>query len=279
MQRRFAQLDVFDSGPFTGNPLAVVLDAEGLTTDALHRITEWTTLSEATFLLPPTDPTADYRVRIFCPGRELPFAGHPTLGSCRAWLDAGGSPKRDGVVVQECGAGLVEIRVDGDDLAFASPPLIRSGPIDPDLLAERVDQLGIATTDVVDAAWIDNGPGWMGLLLASVDAVLAVVPPAQRIRNFDVGLVGLHSEGSDIDVEVRALFADAAGAIREDPVTGSLNASVGQWRLGSGRLSAPYVAAQGRCIGQAGRITVDEHDDCIWVGGHTTVSISGTIDA
>ena len=163
--RGFTQLDVFASGPFTGNPLAVVLDGEALSTEAMQRITDWTNLSEATFLLPPTDPAADYRVRIFCPGRELPFAGHPTLGSCAAWLATGATPQRDDRIVQQCGAGLIPIRRDGDRLAFAAPPLIRSGQVEADVLAERLDQLGLEPDRIVAAAWIDNGPGWLGILL------------------------------------------------------------------------------------------------------------------
>ena len=176
-QRRFMQLDVFASGPFSGNPLAVVVDGDGLTGEEMQRITDWTNLSEATFLLPPTDPSADYRVRIFCPGRELAFAGHPTLGSCAAWLAAGGAPRHDHEIVQECGAGLIAIRRDGDRLAFEAPPMIRSGPVDPDLLAQRLDLLGLGADDVVESAWIDNGPGWMGILLESADAVVDVRRP------------------------------------------------------------------------------------------------------
>ncbi|MFK7918138.1 MAG: PhzF family phenazine biosynthesis protein [Ilumatobacter sp.] len=278
MRRRFMQVDVFDSGVFTGNPLAVVLDADELTTAQMQQITDWTNLSEATFLLPPTNPDADYLVRIFCPGRELPFAGHPTLGSCQAWLAAGNEPRRERIV-QECGAGLVEIRRDGDMLAFAAPPLIRSGPVDAALLARRLDLLGLAATDVVEAAWIDNGPGWMGLLLHDADAVLDVQLPSAAVPGFDVGLVGLWPSGAEPAIEVRALFADAAGSIREDPVTGSLNASVAQWLVGSGRLKTPYVAAQGQRIGRAGRVHVSSDDAALWVGGRATVAVSGTIDA
>ncbi len=274
----FMQLDVFASGPFSGNPLAVVLDGDGLTTEQMHRITDWTNLSEATFILPPTDPTADYRVRIFCPGRELSFAGHPTLGSCAAWLEAGGVPRGGDDIVQECGAGLISIRSDGDRLAFAAPPMTRSGTIDPDLLAERLDQLGLDPGEVVDAAWIDNGPGWMGILLESAGAVLDVHLPTVEAKGFDVGLVGLHAPGEECAVEVRAFFADGTGAVREDPVTGSLNASVAQWLTGSGRLTTPYVAAQGQAIGRRGRIHVDAAGDRLWIGGRATVVITGTID-
>ena len=278
MQRRFHQVDVFSSDGFSGNPLAVVHDAEGLDTEEMLRITSWTNLSEVTFVLPPRADGADYRVRIFCPGRELPFAGHPTLGTCRAWLADGGTPKRPDRIVQECGAGLVPIRRDGDRLAFAAPPLVRSGPVREDLLTERLAQLGLRPDDIVDSAWVDNGPGWMGVLLPSVEALLAVTLPGAVLPGFDVGLVAAHPAGHDCAVEVRALFADEVGRIREDPVTGSLNASVAHWLIASGRVEAPYVASQGTAIGRRGRVHVSESDGEIWVGGDTTVSISGTID-
>ncbi len=279
MQRRFSQVDVFARGGFNGNPLAVVHDAEGLSTHDMQRITDWTNLSEATFLLPPTDQAADYRVRIFCPGRELPFAGHPTLGSAAAWLDASGTPADLDRIVQECGVGLVSIRRDADErLSFAAPPLIRSGPVEADLLAERLEQLGLTADDVLDSAWIDNGPGWLGLLLTSANAVLEVATPTASIHGFDIGLLGLHRPGQEYALEVRALFADARGSIREDPVTGSLNASAAQWLLGTGRIEAGYVAAQGRMIGRDGRVFVDQDEEGVWIGGHTTVSVRGTIN-
>jgi PhzF family phenazine biosynthesis protein len=279
MQRRFLQLDVFGSDGFSGNPLAVVVDSEGLSTDDMLEITDWMNLSETTFLVPPTDPEADYHVRIFCPGRELPFAGHPTLGSCRAWLTAGGSPKRPDRIVQQCGAGLVPIGSTGDRLAFAAPSLLREGPVAPDELAERLAQLGLAADDVVEAAWIDNGPGWMGLLLESAEAVLAVALPSGSIPGFNVGLIGPHPEGHPHAVEVRGLFEDSHGHVREDPVTGSLNASAAQWLIGNGRLRAPYRARQGTAIGRRGDVWIDEADGEIWVGGQAEVVISGTIEA
>lgn len=279
MLRRFMQVDVFDSGPFSGNPLAVVLDGSGLTTSEMQSITDWTNLSEATFLLPPTEPDADYLVRIFCPGRELPFAGHPTLGSCQAWLASGNEPRSAGRVVQQCGAGLIEIRQEGDLLAFAAPPMTRSGPIEPELLSERLGQLGLTSDDVVDAAWIDNGPGWMGLLLRDAQAVLDVAMPTAAIPGFDVGLIGLWPAGGDVAIEVRALFADAVGSVREDPVTGSLNASAAQWMIGAGRIAPPYVAAQGRRVGRAGRVHVSAADGDLWVGGRSAIVVAGTIEA
>jgi PhzF family phenazine biosynthesis protein len=276
-ERRFMQLDVFASGPLSGNPLAVVIDGGGLSTEEMQRFTDWTNLSEATFVLPPADPTADYRVRIFCPGRELPFAGHPTLGSCAAWLAAGGTPYRAEEIVQECGAGLIPIRREGERLAFRAPPMTRRGPIEPELLAERVDQLGLAPNDVVESAWIDNGPGWMGILLESAEAVLDVPAPLVAVPGFDVGLVGFHPEDAECAVEVRAFFADASGVIREDPVTGSLNASLAQWLTASGRLATPYLAAQGQAVGRRGRIHVDAVDGELWIGGRSTVVIAGTV--
>jgi len=278
MPRRFSQVDVFATGGVAGNPVAVVQDADGITTEQMLELTAWTNLSEATFLLPPTDEAADYLVRIFCPGRELPFAGHPTLGTCAAWLAAGAVPKADDRIVQECGAGLVPIRRSHGRLAFAAPPMTRTGPIEVELLATRLRQLGLTSGDVVASSWIDNGPGWMGLLLESADAVLDVALPTETIPGFDVGLIGPHPEGSECSIEVRGLFADAAGQVREDPVTGSLNASAAQWLIGSGRLDAPYVAAQGTAIGRRGRIHVEQADGELWIGGDTTVTISGTIE-
>jgi PhzF family phenazine biosynthesis protein len=274
----FTQVDVFSDSGFAGNPLAVVHDATGISTEQMHQITAWTNLSETAFLLPPSDPRADYRVRIFCPGRELPFAGHPTLGTCAAWLAAGGMPRDPDLIVQECGAGLVAIRGDGDGLAFAAPPLIRSGAVDDDVLGEHLDALGLTRTDVVDAAWIDNGPGWMGLLLESAEAVLDLAVPTASIPGFDVGLIGFHPPGSEYAIEVRGLFADASGSIREDPVTGSLNASAAQWLIAGGRISAPYVARQGTAIGRSGRVHVSADDHGLWIGGDCTITISGTIN-
>lgn len=275
-QHRFHQIDVFSSGPFSGNPLAVVHAADGLTDAEMLEFTRWTNLSEATFLLPPIAAEADYRVRIFYPGGELPFAGHPTLGSCRAWLESGGTPQRGGVVVQECGAGLIPIRRSGELLAFAAPPRIRSGPVDPSHLQDRLGMLGIDQGDVVDAAWIDNGPGWMGILLNSAKAVLDVEVPSGSLPGFDVGLVGPHQRGGECALEIRAFFPDATGQVREDPVTGSLNASVAQWLVETGRITTPYVAAQGTVMGRAGRIHVDAADGELWIGGRTDVRLEGT---
>jgi PhzF family phenazine biosynthesis protein len=281
MQRRFRQLDVFGSAPFSGNPLAVVVDAEGLTTEQMQTFTRWANLSECTFLLPPTSAEADYLVRIFTLARELPFAGHPTLGSARAWLSAGNEPKQPGMVVQECGAGLVPVRLDGDRLAFAAPPLIRSGPVDDDYLDLVVSILGIGRDDVVDAAWVDNGPGWVGVLLGDADAVLALAPdvaPETGEDSIDIGVVGFHPEVSECLYEVRGFFTTDDSTLREDPVTGSLNASLAQWLVGSGRAIAPYVAAQGTALGRAGRIHIDVGEDgTVWVGGRAPVDVTGSV--
>jgi PhzF family phenazine biosynthesis protein len=272
--RPFRQVDVFTAAPLRGNPVAVVHDAEGLQTDEMHAFTDWTNLSEATFLLPPTDPAADYRVRIFCPGRELPFAGHPTLGTCHSWLEAGGAPQGD-VIVQECGAGLVRIRRDGDVLAFAAPPLQRSGPLD-EADVERIAQgLGLARTDIVDHQWCDNGPGWQAVLLESAEHVLALEPDPALLAGLDVGVVGPHASG-DIDYEVRAFFPGNSG-LTEDPVTGSLNAALAQWLIGSGRAPERYIAAQGTAMGRAGRVYVEQVGDDIWIGGHCVTVIDGQV--
>ena len=276
MLRNYVELDVFTDQPFKGNPLAVVIDSEGLADEAMQQFANWTNFSETTFLLPPTDPGADYAVRIFTPSFELPFAGHPTLGSCHAWLAAGGRPRSDdGVVVQECGVGLVPVRQAGDGrLAFAAPPLVRSGPLDDDLRDDVASVLGLATDDIVDSAWIDNGPGWIGVLLASADAVLAVSPGS---TDHKIGLIGPHPPGSDAAYEVRGFFPNA-GVTVEDPVTGSLNASAAQWLVGSGRFTPPYVATQGTAIGRAGQVHVSADADQIWVAGDVVTRVAGTVD-
>lgn len=272
--RPFRQVDVFTPEPLLGNPVAVVEDAIGLTTEQMHAFTDWTNLSEATYLIPPTTDEADYRVRIFCPGRELPFAGHPTLGTCHAWLEAGGEP-RGGVIVQECGAGLVRIRREGDVLAFAAPPLQRSGPLD-EVDVERIATgLGLARSDIVDHQWCDNGPGWQAVLLESADQVLSIQPDPHLLADLDVGIIGPHASG-DIDYEVRAFFPGNSG-LTEDPVTGSLNAALAQWLIGSGRAPESYLAAQGTAMGRAGRVHVMREGDDIWIGGRCVTVIAGEV--
>lgn len=279
--RPFRQVDVFGSGPFSGNPVAVILDADGLTDDQMARIARWTNLAETTFVLRPSSPDADYRVRIFTVAEELPFAGHPTLGTARAWLDAGGAPRRSGAIVQECGVGLVEVRDEGERLAFAAPPPLRTGPVAERDLEDALARLRLARHDVVDAAWVDNGPGWMGLLLTDAARVLAVQPDASpRSAPAAYGVAGLHAahpEGAAL--EVRAFIYDSGAPVGEDPVTGSLNASLAQWLLATGRLEAPYVAAQGTALGRAGRVHVSRAQGEIWVGGATHVAVRGEIDA
>jgi len=273
MARAFAQVDVFTDEPYCGNPVAVVLDGEGLSEAEMQQFASWTNLSETTFLLPPTDPGADYRVRIFTPSRELPFAGHPTLGTCHAWLATAAGGKAGDVVVQECQAGLVQVRRTDAGLAFAAPPLLRSGPVDAELVDRLVGILGVDPVAVVDAQWVDNGPGWVGLLLSSADAVLAVRPG--DIGDLDIGIVGPYPPGSPCAVEVRAFFP-SVGSAAEDPVTGSLNASFGEWLIATGRLAAPYVASQGTAIGRRGRVRVDQDEDgTVWVGGGTVTCLEG----
>lgn len=273
---RFSQVDVFTDELTYGNPLAVVHDADDLDDDRLAALARWTNLSETTFLLAPTDPGADYRVRIFTVNRELPFAGHPTLGSAYAWLAAGGAARHPDRIVQQCGAGLVTVRVDDDRLAFAAPPLIRSGPVSEDDVAELIRWLRVDPADVLDTQWVDNGPGWVGVLLRDAATVLAVRPEGP-CRLPDVGLIGRHPAGSECDVEVRALFA-VPGGTAEDPVTGSLNASLAQWLIGTNRLPAAYRAAQGTVIGRRGRVQVTASGGEIWVGGTVTAGVQGVID-
>jgi PhzF family phenazine biosynthesis protein len=272
--RPFRQVDVFTAEPLLGNPVAVVEDAAGVSTEQMHAFTSWTNLSEATFLLPPTTEAADYRVRIFCPGRELPFAGHPTLGTCHAWLEAGGAPKSD-VIVQECGAGLVRIRRDGDVLAFAAPPLQRSGPLGEADVERIAAGLGLTRSDIIDHQWCDNGPGWMAVLLESADQVLSISPDPHLLAGLDVGVIGPHSSG-DVDYEVRAFFPGNSG-LTEDPVTGSLNAALAQWLIGSGRAPEAYLAAQGTAMGRAGRVHVMREGDDIWVGGRCVTVVAGEV--
>ena len=275
MPRPFAQVDVFAPGPCSGNPVAVVLDGSGFSDREMQRFAHWTNLSETTFVLPPTSPDADYRVRIFTPSTELPFAGHPTLGTCHAWIEAGHRPAQDDLIVQECAAGLIPIRRDGDRLAFAAPPLVRSGPVEEEVLERLVAVLGIRRSAVVEAAWCDNGPRWAGILLGSAEEVLAVRPGNDDVF---VGIAGPHPPGSPVAWEVRAFFS-GGGQLVEDPVTGSFNAGLAQWLLESGRASAPYVAAQGTVLGRSGRVHVSRDDrGTIWVGGETRTLISGVAD-
>ena len=302
-QRAYRQVDVFTSTPYWGNPLAVVLDGSGLSDEQMQRFARWTNLSETTYLLPPTQAGADYRVRIFTPGGELPFAGHPTLGSCQAWLDAGGKPKDPQRIVQECAVGLVPIRRAGQQLAFAAPPLKRSTPA-PQLLAGVAQAQGLKPAQIRAAQLLDNGPKWLGLLLDSADTVLALSPDHTRLRELGqkVGVAALTTEPAAVqliarssrearafadhaddapqlaapDLEVRA-FAAPVG-ITEDPVTGSLNASLAQWLMAEGHLGIRYIAAQGTCLERAGRVLL-ERDEAgqVWVGGQVQTCIMGHV--
>ncbi|WP_392544580.1 PhzF family phenazine biosynthesis protein [Oryzobacter telluris] len=273
-------VDVFSTTPFRGNALAVVHDADGLTDDDMLAVARWTNLSETTFLCAPTQEGADYRVRIWTIGGELPFAGHPTLGSAHAWLEAGGVPAREGVVVQECAAGLVEVRR-REHLAFAAPPLTRSGPVDADEVARVVAALRLQPGDVLEAAWVDNGPGWLGLLLRSPEVVLAADPDRSACAGMKLGLAAAYPEGSRADgvgLEVRAFYSDGRD-YGEDPVTGSLNAGLAQWLVPAGHLPPVYTAAQGTVIGREGRVHVTVEDGTTWVAGATRTLVTGTLTA
>jgi PhzF family phenazine biosynthesis protein len=302
--RSFQQVDVFTATPYRGNPLAVVIDGSGIDDATMQRFAQWTNLSETTFLLPPTEPTADYRVRIFTPGGELPFAGHPTIGSCHAWLKAGGKPKAAGQVVQQCGAGLVPLRREGERLAFAAPPLKRSAP-SPALLAKVAGALGLKAQQIVAAQVLDNGPVWFGLLLEDADAVLQTQPDHRLLKELGVkaGVAGVpaahdtslligrsnrearafgnrpaaeYNDGAKIDLEVRA-FAAPIG-VEEDPVTGSLNASLAEWLIADGHMPERYLAAQGQCLGRAGRVYIErDAEGRIWVGGDAVTCIDGRV--
>jgi PhzF family phenazine biosynthesis protein len=275
VRRDFAQVDVFTSVPYAGNPVAVVLDGEGLATEEMQRFAHWTNLSETTFVLPPASDGADYRVRIFTPVAELPFAGHPTLGTCHAWLAAGGRPRRDDVIVQQCAAGPIAVRRRGDRLEFAAPPLVRSGPVEDELVERLARMLGVERPAIVDTQWVDNGPGWVAVLLDRPETVLALEPAFDDV---DVGVVAPYPAGSPEAFEVRAFFPKQGTRV-EDPVTGSLNAALAQWLLATGRASAPYVARQGTALGRSGRVHVSrDPDGTSWVGGGTVTCVSGEVE-
>jgi predicted PhzF superfamily epimerase YddE/YHI9 len=310
-QRVFKQVDVFTASPYYGNPLGVVLDGTGLSAQEMQHFTNWTNLSECTFVLPPTHAEADYQVRIFCPGRELPFAGHPTLGTCHAWLDAGGKQKAQHIV-QECGVGLVKIKRDAASgrLAFAAPPLIKGGPLDEADVALIARGLKIERGDIVAHAWCDNGPKWRGVMLRDAEQVLALKPDASILAGLDIGVVGPRGKvgvvgerlsaagpsqgakapmggsddalaqsvgaGSDTQFEVRAFFPGNNG-LCEDPVTGSLNAGIAQWLIGAGIAPTRYIAAQGAAMARAGRVHVEQDGADIWIGGASVTCIDGKV--
>lgn len=273
-QHRFAQVDVFSTEPYLGNPVAVVLDAEGIDDESMQRIARWTNLSETTFVLPPTTPEADYRLRIFTPGGELPFAGHPTLGSAHAWLEHGGEPRSADRIVQECEAGLIDVRR-GDVLAFAAPPMRRTGELEPARLARIVEAFGIEPERVVSHQWVDNGPGWCVVQLETAQEVLELEPDLSRIPDAMVGAVGAYPPGSEHAFELRS-FAPAIG-VAEDPVCGSQNASVAQWLTSTGAAERAYSVSQGQRLGRAGSISIEaDADGTVWVGGATVTLFAGT---
>lgn len=256
----FSLIDVFADGPLSGNPLAVVHDAGGMDTAEMLRLTQWLNFSETAFLLPPTDDAADYRVRIFTPDRELPFAGHPTLGSAHAWMAAGGVPREAGRLVQQCGAGLVSLRLEDGLIGFAAPPLTRSGPVSEADAAEVLAFLSLTPADVLAMAWADNGPGWIAVQLRDAEAVLALEPARSWVRRMDVGVLGAYPAGGDVAFEIRTFFTDHRLAVREDPVTGSFNAAAAQWLVETRQASGRWVAAQGRALGHGGRVHLDATD-------------------
>ncbi|MGL6111658.1 MAG: PhzF family phenazine biosynthesis protein [Rubrivivax sp.] len=265
---------MFTAVALRGNPLAVVHEAQGLDDARMAAFARWTNLSETTFLLPPTDAQADYRVRIFTPGGELPFAGHPTLGSCHAWLAAGGQPRQPGVVVQQCGVGLVTVRRQGARLAFAAPPLRRSGPLEPARVLQIREALGLGEDAIRAHQWVDNGPGWCAVLLDSAARVLALQPNWAGLGDLKLGVVGPHEAGAEAQFELRALIG---GGNYEDPVTGSLNASVAQWLIGARLAPARYVASQGAALQRAGRVYIDSEGGTVWVGGDVSECIRGEV--
>jgi PhzF family phenazine biosynthesis protein len=272
--RPFRQVDVFTTTPYLGNPVAVVLDGTGLSTGEMQRFAAWTNLSETTFVLPRTTPEADYGVRIFTPVAEVPFAGHPTLGTCHAWLETGGVPRQPDVVVQECGAGLIRVRRSGERLAFAAPALLRTGPVEEAVVQRVASALGIDRTAILDSQWVDNGLGWVGVLLDSAEEVLALAPG--RV-DLDIGVVGPHPPGGRHAFEVRAFFPKD-GSTAEDPVTGSLNASLAEWLLRTGRATLPYTATQGGALGRAGIVEVShDAEGTSWVGGGTITCLTGEV--
>lgn len=270
----YSQLNVFSAEPFKGNPLAVVHGADSLSDDTMAAIARWTNLSETTFLLKPTRSEADYRLRIFTPAGELPFAGHPTLGSCYAWLAAGGEPKDAQILVQECGVGLVTIRKNSERLEFLAPPLIRSGPLAEEMVEQIAAALQLSPSDILHHQWVDNGPGWCAVMLRSAEQVLALKPDWAALAPFTLGVLGAHPAGGPADVEVRAFIGRGA---YEDPVTGSLNASLAWWLITAGLIDSPYVARQGTALQRAGRVYLRSVAEEIWVGGDVVEVIRGTI--
>jgi len=274
--RPYHAIDVFTAVPLRGNALAVVHEADGLTDAAMQAFANWTALSETTFLLPPTDAGADYRVRIFTPDRELPFAGHPTLGTCHAWLAAGGKPRNRNEIVQQCGVGLVRVRREGARLAFAAPPLVRSGPVDVATLSGIARSLRIQRESIKNAQWVSNGPSWVAVMLGSRDELLALKPDFANLIPRDIGVIAPLPPGHEAQFEVRA-FIGGSGP-NEDPVTGSLNAGLAQWLIGAGLAPERYTAVQGTALGRDGRVYVERRGGDIWIGGDCTPLVKGKVD-
>jgi PhzF family phenazine biosynthesis protein len=273
----FKQLDVFSSVALKGNPLAVVLGADSLTDQQMADFAKWTNLSETTFLLTPRDPRADYRVRIFTTVQELPFAGHPTLGSCHAWLQAGGVPKGEDII-QECEIGLVRVRRQGNELAFIAPPLLRAGSVEAPVLARVCQGLGLSAEDVMRSQWVDNGAGWLALMLADRDQVLGLQPDYAQLLGLAVGVIAPCDPARDaVDTQFEVRGFIAGDGAPEDPATGSLNAGIAQWLLGEGLAPERYVVSQGTAMGRAGRIRIERQGDDIWVGGAVAVCIDGRL--
>lgn len=275
MQHRFHQLDVFSSEPFLGNPLAVVHGADEISPEQMAAFSRWTNLSETTFLMKPTSPVADYRVRIFTPGGELPFAGHPTLGSACAWLNAGGRARQGDTIVQECGIGLVRVRQSGLHFAFAAPPLQRSGPLDEQYLATIAAGLRVSPTSIIAHQWVDNGPGWCAVMLESAEQVLSLQPDYGVLRHLKLGVIGPQPPGSETQFEVRA-FVPGLG-VPEDPVTGSLNAGLGIWLINAGMAPTKFSVSQGTALRRRGRIDLERIDDDLWVGGEVAIRLEGAV--
>ncbi len=276
-QFEFKQVDVFSTVALKGNPVAVVLEADSLTDEQMADFARWTNLSETTFVLKPQNPKADYRLRIFTTLTELPFAGHPTLGSCHAWLQAGGKPRGE-AIIQECGVGLITLRRNGEQLAFAAPPLLRSGAVEDALLQRVCAGLRIERHDVLQARWVDNGPGWVAVLLRDREQVLALNPDFSQLQGLTLGVVApwtLARDGNEAQFEVRAFVA--GDGMSEDPVTGSLNAGLAQWLIADGLAPARYVVSQGTAMGRAGRVFIEQIGQDIWVGGAAVTCISGSL--
>ncbi|PHM31210.1 Phenazine biosynthesis protein PhzF family [Xenorhabdus innexi] len=274
MKLLFEQVTVFSDKKLQGNPLAVVTNADNLSDQQMAQFAKWTNLSETTFLLSPLHPDADYRVRIFTPAGELPFAGHPTLGTCYVWQKISGQKNKE-TIIQECKAGLIPIRQVNGRPAFMAPPLVRMGDVADDIFEQILKGLGITSDDVELCQWIDNGPGWLGILLKSVDKLMGIRPDYSQLKDYELGLCAMYPENSQVRLEVRGLCGSISS---EDPVTGSLNAAFAQWLIPHGKLPENYIARQGRCVERDGWIYVTSDENGIWISGDVVDCISGTVE-